>query len=332
MIAPPFSSGKSSARVHELSEGAKAGDELRHVSSSLKILLCHNFYQQPGGEQSAVLALQSLLEQKGHDVLLFRQDSFDIDSYHAGQKIAFLPSTIFSHHTYGELLHIVASEKPDIAHVHNVFPLLSPSVYTALYQAGVPIVQTIHNYRFMCINGLFLRNGQICERCKTGQFLSGFRFRCYRNSYLLSGLYALTIGGHRRWGTFGKIDHFIALTNFVAAKLLESGLTTAEKISVLGNFLPRPLAEYGPPEMREPYIVYIGRLAPEKGILTLLDAIRPLPHVRLKVLGAGPLEDAVNAYIWSHRLHNVDLLGFVEGGERPHLTGRIVLHSSIRML
>ncbi|HXH09769.1 MAG TPA: glycosyltransferase family 4 protein [Alphaproteobacteria bacterium] len=285
----------------------------------LKILLCHNFYQQPGGEQRAVLAAKALLEREGHQVLFFQQDSLDIESYHTREKIAFFPRTIFSHRIYNALLQIAAREEPHIAHVHNVFPLLSPSVYIALHDAAIPVVQTIHNYRFMCINGLFLRNSRFCERCKTGNFFSGFKFRCYRDSYLLSGLYALTIGGHRRWGTFDKIDHFIALTNFVAEKLLESGLTTADKISVLGNFLPVPLAEYGRSAMRTPYVVYIGRLSPEKGILTLLDAIRPLPHVRLKVLGSGPLQDSVTAYIRSHRLYNVDLLGYVGGEERDRI-------------
>lgn len=283
---------------------------------SLKILLCHNFYQQPGGERVDVLALKLLLEQKGHSVILYTEDNKDIEQYNVLQKIGFFPRTLFSHRTYRRLLQIAALEKPDIAHVHNVFPLLSPAVYLALHEAGIPIVQTVHNYRLMCINGLFLKDGYICERCKSGKFFSGFRFKCYRDSYLLSGLYALTIGGHRRWGTFEKIDRFIAPTNFVAEKLAESGLVEASKISILGYFLPAPLPAYGAPDLQEPYIVYIGRLSQEKGIFTLLNVMRDMTSLRLKVMGTGPLLEDTKAYIQSHRLHNIEMLGFVDGEEK----------------
>src|SRR5215510_5459841 len=152
----------------------------------MKILLCHNFYQQSGGEDVAVLALKSLLEEKGHRVIFYAEDNRETEKYGTLQKIGFFPRTIFSARTYRRLRRIAAKEKPDIAHVHNVFPLLSPALYVALKRSGISIVQTIHNYRLMCINGLFLRNGRICERCKTGKFFSGFRFKCYRNSYMLS--------------------------------------------------------------------------------------------------------------------------------------------------
>jgi len=285
----------------------------------MKILLCHNFYQQSGGELVAVLALKSLLEQRGHNVVFYTKDNLEVKEYNKKQKIAFFPRTLFSQDTYHSLYQIVAREKPDIAHVHNVFPLLSPAVYIALHRARIPIVQTVHNYRLMCINGLFLRNGQVCERCLGGEFFSSFRFKCYRESYLLSGLYALTIGGHRRWGTFDKIDRFIAMTSFVAEKLLESGLVKLEKISVLGNFLPTPLPEDGLPDLQDPYIVYIGRLSREKGLMTLLDSLRDIKSLRLKVMGTGPLDAEMKTYIHSHNLQNVEMVGFVSGEEKYRL-------------
>jgi glycosyltransferase involved in cell wall biosynthesis len=169
----------------------------------------------------------------------------------------------------------------------------------------------------MCLNGLFLRDGRICERCKYGNFFSGWRFACYRESSLLSGLYALTIGAHRRWGTFARVDRFIALTSFVAEKLIESGVTDPAKISVLGNFLPEPLPDYGSPSSQEtPYIVYVGRLVHEKGLWTLLETFRELRTVRLKILGTGPLMAEVQAYKHSHGLDHVELLGFIDGEEK----------------
>jgi glycosyltransferase involved in cell wall biosynthesis len=277
----------------------------------MKILLCHNFYQQPGGELVAVLALKALLEQKGHDVIFYTADNLEIKQYNAKQKICFFPGTVFSQATYRRLLQIVDQEKPDIAHIHNVFPLLSPAVYLALSHSSIPIVQSIHNYRLMCINGLFLRNGNVCERCKNGNFFSGLRFKCYKNSHLLSGLYAMTIGLHRCLGTFERIDRFIASTRFVAEKLAESGVAKKSKISILGNFLPEPLPEYGKPDLQNPYAVYVGRLSQEKGIITLLHLFRDMTNLRLKVIGSGPLLEEIKAYISLHDLQNIELLGHV---------------------
>jgi len=288
----------------------------------MKILLCHNFYQQAGGEDVAVLALKALLETKGHRVIFYAEDNREIEKYGTLQKIGFFPRTIFSARTYWQLRRIINTEQPDIAHVHNVFPLLSPALYIALQRFGIPIVQTVHNYRLMCINGLFLREGRVCERCKTGSFFSGFRFKCYRDSYTLSGLYALTIGGHRRWGTFNRIDRFIALSHFAARKMAESRVADMSKISVLENFLPSPFPEYGDPDFANPYIVYMGRLSPEKGISTLLEALGGMPDVRLKVLGSGPLHQTICNYIRDHRLQNVEMLGFVDGEEKYRILRR----------
>jgi glycosyltransferase involved in cell wall biosynthesis len=285
----------------------------------LKILLCHNFYQQSGGEDAAVRALKALLEAEGHQVIFYSEDNQEIEQYGGFQKIRFFPRTMFSARTYRRLHRIAAQEKPDIAHVQNVFPLLSPALYVALKSAGIPIVQSIQNYRLMCINGLFLREGRICELCKNGNFLSSFRFKCYRDNYLLSGLYALTISGHRHLGTFKKIDQFIAPTRYVAEKLVESGVADLPRVSVLGNFLPRPLPNYGRADLQNPYIFYVGRLSREKGIFTLLNAIREVPRVKLKVAGSGPLASDVKGYIQSNRIRNVELLGFVSDEEKYDL-------------
>jgi glycosyltransferase involved in cell wall biosynthesis len=288
----------------------------RERCGSVKILLCHNFYQPSGGEDAAVLALKALLEDKGHRVSFFTEDNREINDYGALQKMAFVPRTLYSVKTYRRVRRIAVQEKPDVAHVHNVFPLLSPALYVVLQRARIPIVQTVHNYRMMCLNGLFLRDGSPCERCAGGQFFSGVRFRCYRESFPLSALYALAIGGHRRWGTFRHIDHFIALTSFAADKMVENGIAQASKISVLGNFLPTTLPEPGEPNLSDPYIAYLGRLSHEKGLFTLLEALRGKRDLRLKVMGTGPLGEALKNYIRQHRLENVEMLGFVEGDEK----------------
>lgn len=142
-----------------------------------------------------------MLQQHGHQVLTYWRDNREILQYGLTEKIAFWINTLFSPRTFQEVLALVRQERPDVAHVHNVFPLISPAVYWALKKSGVPIVQTVHNYRFLCPNALFYTRGQICERCKYGNTLHAIRWRCYRQSYLLSALYALVIGLHRHLGT-----------------------------------------------------------------------------------------------------------------------------------
>lgn len=285
----------------------------------MKILLCHNFYQQAGGEDFAVQASKKLLESYGHDVRLFTRHSDEIESYNSWQKLKFLPETVYNPQIYQEVRQLIHELEPDIAHVHNVFPLLSPALYNALSDARVPMVQTIHNYRLMCINSFFLRNGQICEVCKNGNFLPGIIHQCYRDSYLLSTLYAMTMRYHRQRHTFRRINHVIALTEFAATKLIESGCFDAANISVLGNFLSTPLPEAGEPTLKDPYFIFLGRLSSEKGIFTILEAARAFRHVNIKIVGTGPLMAPLQAYITEHNLAHVEMLGYITGEQKYSL-------------
>ncbi|MCL5958317.1 MAG: glycosyltransferase family 4 protein [Chloroflexi bacterium] len=288
----------------------------------LRVLVIHNYYQQHGGEAVAVQQQLSLLQKRGHEVTLFSADSTEIRRYSLMQRLAFFPRTFFSPGTYRRLQTLICQERPDVAHVHNVFPLLSPSVYLALKRSGVPAVQTVHNYRFLCPNGLFYVHGRTCERCKYGNLLHAIWARCYRDSFLLSGLYALTIGLHRRLGTLDAIDRYIALTEFAAQKLVQSRLVRPGRVSILGNFLPDPLPSLASSGSRGKYLVYLGRLSAEKGIWTFLEAMVGLPDVHLKVLGDGPLAAPVRDFIRRHGLRNVEMAGFVAGEEKWEILRR----------
>ena len=278
----------------------------------MKILIVHNHYQQPGGEQVAVEAQRALLRGHGHDVLTYTRHNAEILDFGLRERALFFPRTLYSRRTYHELTELVRRERPDIAHVHNVFPLLSPAVYRALDDAGVPTVQTIHNFRFLCPNGLFFTQGRACERCSHGFTLHAVPRRCYRDSYVLSALYATTIAFHRRVGTFGLIDHFIALSPFSAAKLVDNGLVSRDRISVVGNFLPDPLPAPGPAH-RPPRVLFLGRLSPEKGVATLIEAAAHLPELTVGVLGDGPDAASLAALARSQGLVNVEFLGKVTG-------------------
>jgi glycosyltransferase involved in cell wall biosynthesis len=282
----------------------------------LRILIVHNDYQMIGGEYIAVKNQAQLLEQYGHDVIFYGRSNEEIKNYSFREKMIFFPNALFSRRTYQEIDRLIASEKPDVAHVHNVFPLISPSVYQALKDANVPIVQTIHNFRFLCPNALFYTHEQICERCKHGNTLHAIRWKCYRQSYTLSALYALSIGWHRHRNTFQQIDRYIALTEFGARKLQEAGLACADKISVLGNFLPTPIPHPGSFHRRDPYVVYLGRLSPEKGVDVLVKAMRGITQLRLKIAGDGPEVDKLHRLVQQQGLSHIDFVGYVSGEQK----------------
>lgn len=296
------------------------------MDSSPSILVVHNRYQQAGGERVAVEALLALLRQKGHRVTSYERDNAEIDSYGLPDKAVFIPNTIFSLRTYREVRELAARFKPDVAHIHNVFPLISPSVYKALADADIPIVQTLHNFRLLCPNALFYMHGHICERCIRGNTLRAILRRCYRESYSLSTLYAGVIGIHRLRGTWSLIDRFIALTEFTAQKLVDSGLTTPDRIRVLGNLLPDPLPapDFGP---REPYLAYLGRLSPEKGVSTVIGALAHTTGLQLLVLGEGPHRGALER-LASEQDGHIEFRGHITGEEKwqilRHATATVV--------
>ncbi|GAB4497624.1 MAG: glycosyltransferase [Anaerolineales bacterium] len=280
----------------------------------MKVLVLHNHYREYGGESAVFAAETELLRAAGHTVHLWEQDSRAVDTYTLRQKIAFFPKTLYNSQAYRALRTLVERERPDVAHIHNVFPLFSPSVYRALDDAGIPMVQTIHNFRFLCPNGLFYTHGQICERCAHGNTLHAVRYRCYRQSGTLSGLYALSIGAHRAAGTFNRIDRVVALTEFGATKLKQYRLFEPQKISVLGNFLPDPLPQPVFDKSGTAYIAYLGRISPEKGLQTLLQASALYPQIPVKIAGGG---EALAALQQSARhLPQVDFVGYLQGDEK----------------
>ena len=285
----------------------------------LKILLVHNYYQQRAGEYAAVTRQMALLRQHGHDLLLYSKDNQTINDFGLLEKVRFFPNAVFSKAVYNEVLELVEREQPDVAHVHNVYPLISPALYQALKEAQVPIVQTLHNFRFLCTNSYFYVNGRICERCKYGNTWHAIRHRCYQESYPLSALYAFIIAHHRRVGTFKHIDRFIALNDFTRQTIIESGLTTANKVTVLGNFLAEPLSEPGSYTTRQPFFLFVGRLSAEKGVDTLIHAMAQVPHFNLKILGTGIEQERLEEQVKQLRLNNVEFLGWVDGEEKWRL-------------
>jgi len=280
----------------------------------MRILIVHGGYQQFGGEDSVVRAERELLERHGDEVFFYSRHNDEIKEFNAIDKANFFPQTVYSWKSSAEIEDTVHRLRPDVAFVHNVYPLISPSVYHKLHALGVPAVQVLHNFRPFCPNGFYYTQGQICEACKGGNYLNAVRKRCFRDSYALSGLYALTLGSNRLAGMVNKISGFICLTEFFKIKMQEAGVPDS-KLFVRPNFVYAPPLPSGSGAVGQ-YALFLGRLSPEKGCWTLIHAFERMPQVPLKILGTGPQEQELKDYVRQKGIGNIEFLGFKSGDEK----------------
>lgn len=278
----------------------------------MRILLIHNFYQQFGGEDQVVLQEVASLQKK-HEVLFYSRHNDDLIQLNLAQKAQAALETISSQRTESDIESLVTRHRPDVAYVHNVYPLISPSVYHVLHALGVPIVQVIHDFRPLCTNGWFYNHTGVCERCMHGNHLHAIRHRCYKSSYIYSALYAATMTYIRSTGTLAKIDAFICLTEFARHKWMSAGVA-AEKIFVRPNSID--VTQVEPAVGRGEYVAYIGRLSREKGLWTLVHAMEKVDGPILKIAGAGPEQDGLRDYIKRNGIRNIELMGFIAGEAR----------------
>jgi len=269
----------------------------------LKILLCHNFYQQPGGEDLCFAAEGSLLESQGHQVLRFTRHN---DAIVRMKRFDVAPRTLWNRDTFHGLRELIRRERPSVMHCTNIFPLISPAAYYAARAEGVPIVQSLHNYRLFCLNACFLRNDRVCEDCLGKRIpWPGVLRGCYRSSQAASAVVAGMLSLHRGMRTWTRmVDRYFTLTEFSRRKFIEGGLPD-RKVAVKPNFIhPDP----GPGNGQGGYAVFIGRLSPEKGIKTLLSAWSQLGgRLPLKIIGDGPLAASVKAA--ANQTAGIDWLG-----------------------
>ena len=291
----------------------------------MKILQVHNYYQQAGGEDVVVATERAVLEQAGHEVLPYTCSNDDIPVAVDGdwrsrcrafwRLLRVSGQTIWNHGRYREMRKRLRDDQPDVVHVHNFFPRLSPSIFWACAAERVPVVMTLHNYRLLCLNSCLFKtqpdpalsntSAHICERCLTKSFKwPGIRFRCYRGSRAGSATVALMCAVHRWMGTWTrKIDRYVVLTEFQRQKFIEAGWP-ADKLHIKPNHVPTPEAkDRAAPSVPHPYALFVGRLAPEKGVERLLQAwarnrdcwsIKD-GHPHLVVVGDGPAAAACRA-------------------------------------
>jgi glycosyltransferase involved in cell wall biosynthesis len=263
----------------------------------VNIVLVHNFYQQPGGEDQVFADEASLLESHGHHVERFTVHNTSVESM---GRLEIARKTIWNEQSARALAEVVRKSEAQVVHFHNTFPLISPAAYQAVRNEGAAVVQTLHNYRLMCPSATLFRDGHVCEDC-VGRAIPwpAISHGCYRNSRSASAAVAVMLTVHRARGTYrDDVDAYIALTEFARSKFVESGLPP-DRVFVKPNFVrpdPGPDLATAAGAGAGQYAVFVGRLTADKGVSFLLKAWQNIgKQWPLKILCDGPLRPEVEA-------------------------------------
>lgn len=264
-----------------LRDGQNVNALTQAAKPPMRILIVHNSYQQHGGEDVVVQAESELLKSRGHDVAIFARHNDEIT---AMSRTALVAQTFWSRPTAAALGVELRKFRPDVTHVHNVFPLISPAALWVCASAHVPVVQTLHNFRLLCPQGSFLRDGRACEECLGKVPWRGVVHACYRHSHAQSAVLASTLALHRALGTWrNKVTLYIALNEFCRSKFIAGGIP-AQRIVVKPNFVDIDISAERP---RSGFL-FVGRLSVEKGVSVLAHASALAPELPVRVVGTGP--------------------------------------------
>lgn len=301
----------------------------------MKVLMCNSFYYLRGGAERCFFDLSSLLETHGHEVVPFSmQDERNFVSEYSdyfispvdfpsrlakgsslGEKLDVFERVIYSREAAQRIGQLIEDTQPDIAHVHGIAHETSPSILPVLKGAGIPVVQTLHDFKLLCPNTNFLSHGEVCEACKRVRYYNVVLKRCKKGSLPASLLAGVEMYIHKYSGVYEKnVDAFIAPSLFLQNKVVEYGIKN--RIVNIPNFINLELFE--PDYAPEDYFVYYGRLTEIKGVRTLLAAMRDVKRSHLYLAGRGELEDELQAYARDNDLTNVTFLGHLAAEElRP---------------
>lgn len=290
----------------------------------LNILIVHNYYKQPGGEGIVVDNEKNMLKENGHKVFLYARNNNEIDNYSIIKKILLPINYLFNIKTYIDIKKIIKQEKIDIIHIHNTINIISKSVYYAAIKCKVPIVQTVHNFRFLCPNGLFYRNKMVCEDCLNYGLKSAIQHKCYRNNLFETILSVINMKLMRKKNIFSYIN-FICLTEFNKIKLLEINrnkkLILKDSIFVKPHFiLDKNLIELK--NDRDNYYVCASRLDENKGIKFLFEAWKSIKDSILYICGSGDLLKWCQNFIKENNINNIVLVGNMEHNDLLELISK----------
>ena len=302
----------------------------------MNILIVHNYYQIPGGEDTVVANEKKLLENNGHKVSLYSRDNSELNKLSFFRKLALPVTTVFNPRTYMDIRDIIWNQNIEIVHVHNTLNLVSPSVYYAALSRDVPVVQTIHNFRMLCPGATFYRDGHICEDCVEKGLRCAVRHKCYRDSRLQTLACVISMKLHRMTGVYRKLN-YICLTEFNKEKLLKLRQIEENRVYVKPNFT-FDMEEWKPcrkvDRERIGQYVFVGRVEKLKGIDILLRAWKQVEGIYgdgspgLMICGKGPMEKWCKNYIEENGLKTVEMRGFIPNRE----IGKILAESRALIL
>lgn len=277
----------------------------------MKILILHNRYRDQGGEEAVVSSEIELLRSNGHKVLFYELSNTDLFKGNIFRKISHLFNIIWSRESYKKVRKIIREEKPDIVHIHNVFFLMSVSVYYACRHENAVVVQSLHNYRFLCPMAVLYRDGRVCRECLDKGLLMSIKNKCIKKSKLWAVAMLCILKFHYKNNTFKKfINTYIALSSFSKEQFALAGFN-AERIKIKPNFID---CDPGLAEKRGDYALCISRFSPEKGIDILLEAWKKVDYLPLKVIGDGSQFSELKEYSQKHSL-DVEFFGHKPNSE-----------------
>lgn len=307
----------------------------------MKILMVNSFYYMRGGSERCFFDLSDLLRRHGHEVIPFCMDhpksipseySDDFVSYidfptelskpGIGPKLRVVERVIYSREARRKIEAVIERTQPDLVHIHGFIHEMSTSILPALKAAGLPVVQTLHDFKIVCPNSNFLSHGHICEACKGGKYYNMTRYRCKRGSLSASLLATAEMYFHEAFRLYEpNIDLFISPSRFLADKVTEHGVS--KPIAVIPNFI-QP-GNFQALHESENYFVYVGRLAREKGILTLLSAVQRIKtDAELIIAGSGEVEQDLRQFVQDNNLTKVRFVGHLDTADLSDLMQRAV--------
>jgi glycosyltransferase involved in cell wall biosynthesis len=291
----------------------------------MKILLANKYFYLKGGAEVSFFETAKLLESKGHKVIFFSMQHphnfsseyekyfvSNVDYENDGFKIKIDASLklLYSFEAKRKIKELIEKEKPDIAHLNNIYHQISPSILHSLKKFRIPMIMTLRDYKIICASYSMLNNGSVCEACKNGRYYNCFFRGCVKNSRTKSLLNTIEMYLHHKMlHIYDLEDVFISPSKFLKSKLEEMGFK--RKIVYLSNFVN--VGDYQPQyEYEENSIVYFGRLSKEKGLFTLIEAVKGL-DVKLKIIGEGPMKEALGCRVKDEGIKNIEFVGYKTG-------------------
>lgn len=283
-----------------------------------RILRIFARYQQFGGEETVARRIHEDL-MPWMDADWFEGSTDELLGKHVIDRLAAPLKVIHYEAAARRFRELTNKVRYDALEIHNVLPALSPAIYAAAFDLGLPVIHFLHNYRLSCVNGFFLNHGQPCRRCIHGNFLPAFETKCWRESRVACGLMGIALSRVRRLGTFDQVSAWVTLSSAQRDLHIQMGLPKS-RLHVVPHYMEQGL-DSTTPIPRDGYVLFLGRLSPEKGILQLIKGWQQVPrHLgRLVIAGAGPLETEAADLVRKFASNNVEFRGFVPPSQHHEL-------------